>query len=111
MKERVFIIIDGSNFYHRLKELEIKNLLKFDYKKFGEFLTGKRKIALKRYYIGDIAYEVPLQKDDEGDLVSIYPASLEIIAEAEKFGLVCSNCGHKTKPLVTSSYVLVPFDE
>ena len=29
--ERVFTIIDGSNFYHRLKEMELKNLLGFDY--------------------------------------------------------------------------------
>ncbi len=54
-KERVFIIIDGSNFYHRLKELELKNLLGFDYKKFSDFLLGKeRTVILKKYYIGAI---------------------------------------------------------
>ena len=54
MKERIFIIIDGSNFYHRLKGLELKNLLKFDYEKFSKFLARKRKIVLKKYYIGAI---------------------------------------------------------
>jgi len=29
MPERVFIIIDGNNFYHRLRELNLKNLLIF----------------------------------------------------------------------------------
>ena len=35
--ERVFIQIDGSNFYHRLKESPVKlqNLLQFDFAAFG----------------------------------------------------------------------------
>ena len=57
-KKRVFIIIDGSNFYHRLKELKLKNLLNFNYKKFSEFLVDGGRIAvLKRYYIGAIREE------------------------------------------------------
>lgn len=55
--EQVFIIIDGSNFYHRLKELKLINLLSFDYEKFGKFLLGKRSIAVKKYYIGAIREE------------------------------------------------------
>lgn len=55
--ERVFIIIDGSNFYHRLKELKLVNLLSFDYEKFGQFLLGKRNAAAKKYYIGAIREE------------------------------------------------------
>lgn len=57
MEERVFLIIDGSNFYHRLKEMDLKNLLNFDYEKFSKFLAGERKIALKKYYIGTIRTE------------------------------------------------------
>jgi len=56
-RERVFIIIDGNNFYHRLKELELHNLLHFDYEKFSQFLTGKRSLAVKYYYIGAISEE------------------------------------------------------
>ena len=55
--KRVFIIIDGSNFYHRLHELDLRNLLNFDYKKFSEFLVGSRNLALQRYYIGAIREE------------------------------------------------------
>jgi len=40
MAERVFIIIDGSNFYHRLKELGLKDLLNFDYERFAQFLVS-----------------------------------------------------------------------
>lgn len=57
MENRVFIIIDGSNFYHRLKELELKNLLNFDYEKLTQFLLGKRNLVLRKYYIGAIREE------------------------------------------------------
>jgi len=57
MEDRVFIVIDGSNFYHRLKELGLKNLLNFDYEKFSQFLIGKRSLVLRKYYIGAIREE------------------------------------------------------
>lgn len=57
MPDRVFIIIDGNNFYHRLKELNLKNLLNFDYEKFTQFLVGKRNLVLKKYYIGAVREE------------------------------------------------------
>jgi len=57
MEERVFIIIDGSNFYHRLKELGFENLLNFNYRKFVQFLLAKRKLVLKKYYIGAVRTE------------------------------------------------------
>jgi uncharacterized LabA/DUF88 family protein len=55
--ERVFIIIDGNNFYHRLKELKLTDLLSFDYEKFAQFLFGRRILASKNYYIGAIREE------------------------------------------------------
>jgi len=57
MKNRVFIIIDGNNFYHRLKELELKNLSSFNYRKFAQFLIGGRNLILSKYYIGAIREE------------------------------------------------------
>jgi len=55
--ERVFIIIDGNNFYHRLKELGLTNLLSLDYEKFAQFLFGRRILVSKNYYIGAIREE------------------------------------------------------
>ena len=55
--ERVFIIIDGNNFYHRLKELKLINLLFFDYEKFVSFLIGRRLLVSNNYYIGAIREE------------------------------------------------------
>lgn len=50
--ERVFLVIDGSNFYHRLQEIGLKGLLRFHYGRFAEWLSGKKIIAMRRYYIG-----------------------------------------------------------
>lgn len=52
--ERVFIVVDGSNFYHRLKEMpEFKGkLLGFEYGKFAAWLTGGRNLVSTKYYIG-----------------------------------------------------------
>ena len=67
---------------------------------------------LNRYFFGDIAYELPLFRNpDSEELESASPAPLEIVAEASKYGLICSHCKHKTKPVVTSSYIMVPFED
>jgi len=56
--ERIFIIIDGNNFYHRLKELKFRHLLSFDYEKFVQFLLRKEKLLIsKNYYIGAVREE------------------------------------------------------
>jgi len=58
-KERVAIFLDGSNFYHRLvdPELKLKQLLDFDYKKFAEWLSYNRKIVNCIYYVGLVRKE------------------------------------------------------
>jgi uncharacterized LabA/DUF88 family protein len=81
MEERVFIIIDGSNFYHRLKEIKLKNLLRFDYRKFSKFLAGKRKIALKRYYIGAIR-----TKEGEPKSFELWKNQRKLIGQLQKAG-------------------------
>jgi len=60
MKEqRAFLQIDGSNFYHRLKELDFKNLLNFNYGKFTQFLLkgDSKNLVRAKYYIGAIRTE------------------------------------------------------
>ncbi len=54
MTNRVIILVDGSNFYFKLKDLKLNNLLKLDFKKFAQFLTGKDKLVEACYYIGRI---------------------------------------------------------
>ena len=55
---KVFIVIDGGNFYHKLKSKEIRlhNLLEFDYKEFIRWLAKKNKIVDCCYYVGQIRY-------------------------------------------------------
>jgi len=51
---RCFILIDGSNFYFKLKNLKLNNLLKFNLSGFAKYLASKRKIISSRYYIGSV---------------------------------------------------------
>lgn len=62
-KEKVVILIDGNNFYHRLKELKFTNLLSFNYEKLSDFLIRQRSLASKSYYIGAV-------REEQGNLKS-----------------------------------------
>lgn len=53
-KERVIILVDGSNMYHYLKGLGLTPKIEFDYKKFGEWLAADRQIVSATYYIGKV---------------------------------------------------------
>jgi len=55
--QKIFVAIDGSNFYHKAKGLGLKHLLSFDYKEFVTWLTKKNKITDCCFYIGQIREE------------------------------------------------------
>lgn len=63
--ERILILIDGSNFYHRLKEIGCKNLLAFDFSAFLRHLIKKNKLIKAGYYVGVIRTEVGNSKSYE----------------------------------------------
>lgn len=50
--KRVAIFIDGSNFYFKLKDLNIPNLTYFNYGNFSLWISQDRKIVSKKYYVG-----------------------------------------------------------
>lgn len=56
-KERVAIFLDGSNFYHYLRRLDLRDLLQFDYAKFSSYLARGRKVISAAYYIGKVREE------------------------------------------------------
>lgn len=60
-KNRVAIYIDGSNLYHKLKDLSIPNKTHYDYEKLCLWLARDREIISCRYYIG----VVRAKEDDE----------------------------------------------
>ncbi len=66
-KERVIIFLDGSNFYHRLKdpELDLRQLLGFDYKRFAQWLAHRRPIVDCIYYVGLVRKEPGNPKSEE----------------------------------------------
>ena len=66
MKERVWIFIDGGNFYHLvLKKLSLHEL-DFDFEAFALFLANERNISEmgKRFYVGTV-------REKEGDARSV----------------------------------------
>ncbi|MCL5010625.1 MAG: NYN domain-containing protein [Patescibacteria group bacterium] len=82
-KERVLIQIDGNNFYHRLKELGIQNLLALNYQKITKFLLSRnnKQLVLAKYYIGAI-------REKEGDT-----QSKKLMANQIKLFNNLRNCG------------------
>ena len=53
-KQKCIILIDGSNFYFKLKDLGLHNLLEFDFSGFAKMLAGKDKVVSITYYVGKI---------------------------------------------------------
>lgn len=64
-KKRIAVYIDGSNFYHKLKDLKLGNLSKFDFRGLSEWLSLDREIISCRYYIGKIRAEEDNKKGQE----------------------------------------------
>lgn len=54
MPERCVILIDGSNFYFKLKDIGYHNLVDFDFKAFANFLTGNGNLQKSVYYVGAV---------------------------------------------------------
>jgi len=54
VKQKSIILIDGSNFYFKLKDLKLHNLLEFDFKEFAKFLARSTSIVKSVYYVGRV---------------------------------------------------------
>lgn len=52
--KRCLILIDGSNFFFKLKDLKLHNLLNFNFAAFAKFLAGSDQIVASKYYVGRI---------------------------------------------------------
>ena len=63
--EKVFIAIDGGNFYRKLKKLGFSSLAEFDYQGFSKWLAGSSKKSEICYYIGRIREEPGSSKSKE----------------------------------------------
>ncbi len=52
--KRYIILIDGSNFYFKLKDLKLHHLLDFNFSLFNKMLIGKNKLVQCNYHIGKV---------------------------------------------------------
>ncbi len=53
-KQRCMVFIDGSNFYFKLKDLNLHYLLGFDFSRFAKMLCGNNEIVKVTYYVGAV---------------------------------------------------------
>jgi len=61
MPDRAIIFIDGSNWYHGLKNAGITELARLDYAKISRKLIGPRDWRATRYYIGQVKQKANTQ--------------------------------------------------
>ena len=54
MGQRCFLLIDGSNFYFKLKDLKLNRLLDFNFGEFAKFLSRSGKVIGAKYYVGRV---------------------------------------------------------
>lgn len=54
MRQKCIILIDGSNFYFKLKDLKLHNLLTFNFSKFITLLARSHQVVRTCYYVGRI---------------------------------------------------------
>lgn len=50
--ERVAVFIDGSNFYNKLKEIDVRHYPTFNYRGLAEWLAHGRDVVYCGYYVG-----------------------------------------------------------
>ena len=53
-QKRAIILIDGSNFYFKLRDLQLQQLLTFDFSQFCTFLTNNQHVISATYYVGAV---------------------------------------------------------
>lgn len=80
-KQRVAIYIDGSNLYHKLKELDISNTVSFNYRGLCDFLARDRSVISYRYYVGVIRV-----KEENEKAVNMRKNQQKLFSNLEKQG-------------------------
>ncbi len=93
MKQRCIILIDGSNFYFKLKELDIHNLLTFDFSKFVLLLARSHKVINACYYVGRIRQDKTAKSKKLFDAQQKLLGSLKKHSIAYQFGYLLKSSG------------------
>jgi uncharacterized LabA/DUF88 family protein len=53
-QERAIILIDGSNFYFKLRDLKLHQLVTFDFTSFASSLVERNRLVSATYYVGKV---------------------------------------------------------
>lgn len=81
---KCIILIDGSNFYFKLKDLGLHKLLRFNFSGFSKMLAGNQEIVMTTYYIGRI-------KNDGTEKTQIlFNSQRKLLAHLKKHNLIYS---------------------
>jgi uncharacterized LabA/DUF88 family protein len=81
MKQRVLIIIDGSNFYYKLKELKLERTLKLDFAEMVDFLSDSDRSVEACYYVGRI------RQDKTKKSKQLFDAQQKLLGSLKKSGV------------------------
>jgi uncharacterized LabA/DUF88 family protein len=83
-QKRAIIIFDASNFYFRLKSLQLKNKQYFDYSKFSRFIAADTQLIAKYYAVG----KLEAKPTDPPPVQRMMANQQEIIGRLEKHGFI-----------------------
>jgi uncharacterized LabA/DUF88 family protein len=83
-KERAIILIDGSNFYFKLRDLRLHHLLSFHFSQFTQSLVGNRKLVKTTYYVGKV------RTDGTEKTQQLFNNQRKLMAHLRKHGLFYS---------------------
>src|SRR3990167_11056564 len=78
IKERCLILIDGSNFYFKLKDTKVKDLLNFDFTSFTKFVSRSQKVTNVKYYVGKI------KQDNTKKSQKLFTGQQKLLAQLKK---------------------------
>jgi uncharacterized LabA/DUF88 family protein len=78
--ERAIILIDGSNFYFKLKDLGL-NTLDFHFSDFVKLLAGKRQLVQSIYFVGKV------RTDGTAHVQKLYNNQQRLIARLKNHGV------------------------
>lgn len=81
MKQKCIIFIDGSNFYFKLKDLELHNLLSFNFGAFIELLVRSCRVISACYYVGRI------KQDGSVKTEKLFNAQQKLIGRLKKYNI------------------------
>lgn len=84
MRKKCIILIDGSNFYFKLKDLKLHKEIDFDFSGFAKLLANKDEIVYATYYIGAV------RTDGTSHTQKLFTKQQKLFAHLKKHGFLYS---------------------